>query len=93
MQTIIILLAIVLILSGIDFKKLYNYISTKQNTNPSEQTDYISQNEDTSIDKPDLVDVVSQWEQFKNTCELLELKDAVQKLDEIFPMLIKAEKE
>lgn len=93
MQTIIILLAIVLILSGIDFKKLYNYISTKQNANPSEQTDYISQNEDASIDKPDLVDVVSQWEQFKNTCELLELKDAVQKLDDIFPMLIKAEKE
>lgn len=93
MQLIIILLAVVLILSGVDFKKLYNYVPSKQSTNSPERINSELEHEDVHIDKPDLVDVVSQWEQFKNTCEALELKDAVQKLDEIFPMLIKAEKE
>ena len=37
-----------------------------------------------------LVELVEDWEIFKQSCEDNNLADAVAKLDEIFPMLIKA---
>lgn len=90
-QILLLVVAVGIVVSSIDFKKLYNNIQNKElkQTEASVDTQTTNDHED----KIELVDVVSLWEEFKNVCEKLELKDAVVKLDEIFPMLIKAEKE
>jgi hypothetical protein len=42
--------------------------------------------------KDNLVEIVQKWQVLKDACEENNLSEAVTKLDEIFPMLIKVDK-
>lgn len=48
--------------------------------------------ENSESDKDDLIDIVRKWDSLRDACEKSGLNDAVVKLDEIFPVLIKVEK-
>lgn len=45
-----------------------------------------------SDDSDDLIEVVKKWDDLKDACEKHGLTEAVTKLNEIFPVLIKVEK-
>lgn len=88
-QIIIIGVAALLILTSVDFSSLFNTIKgSLPKSNPSPKTVVTP----VSDGKDDLVEVVKKWDDLKETCESLGLKDAVDKLNEIFPVLIKVDK-
>lgn len=71
------LLALIL-LSYIDFSFLLKFFSRNIEVNkPSGKTD-------------GLIEIVSKWDDFRSICIANNLNSAVEKLDEIFPMLIKS---
>ena len=80
-QLIFLFLGIIVILSSLDFSTLLQ--GAKQNIkSPTVQID----------DKNALVNIVQKWEILKDSCKENNLTEAVAKLDEIFPMLIKVDK-
>jgi hypothetical protein len=92
-QLIFIGLGIIMVLSSIDFSALFKKVQNKVHKvdipnlmpSPSPATPVIET-------KDSLVEIVQKWQQFKDACEENKLTEAVTKLDEIFPMLIKVEK-
>ena len=91
-QIILLGLGIVLILSSFDFSSLLKRIEKKAseidipNITPTPAPI-------APVDtKDNLVEIVQKWQSFKDACEENNLSEAVIKLDEIFPMLIKVDK-
>jgi len=92
-QLIFIGLGIVIALSSFDFSALMKKVQKKVHEvdipnlipSPSPVAPVIET-------KDSLVEIVQKWQQFKDACEENKLTEAVTKLDEIFPMLIKVEK-
>jgi hypothetical protein len=88
-QIIFLALGIVVILSSFDFSSLLKRLEKKvseidiptpvPSPAPAETKD-------------NLVEIVQKWQVLKDACEENSLSEAVIKLDEIFPMLIKADK-
>lgn len=85
-QLIFLGLGIIIVLSSIDFSSLLNRIEKKV-----KEVDAINP---TSIivRKDSLVEIVQKWQTLKDACLESKLTEAVNKLDEIFPMLIKVDK-
>jgi hypothetical protein len=93
-QIIFLGLGIVMILSAFDFSSLLKKIQQKANNidipniTPSPAPAPI-----VPVDtKDNLVEIVQKWQVLKDACEENNLSEAVTKLDEIFPMLIKVDK-
>lgn len=93
-QIIFVGLGIVMILSAFDFSSVLKKIQQKANNidmpniTPAPVPVPI-----TPVDtKDNLVEIVQKWQLFKDACEENNLSEAVTKLDEIFPMLIKVDK-
>lgn len=93
-QIIFLGLGIIMILSSFDFSSLLKKIEQKANNidipniTPTPVPVPI-----TPVDtKDNLVEIVQKWQLFKDACEENNLSEAVTKLDEIFPMLIKVDK-
>lgn len=83
-QLIFLGLGIIVILSSLDFSTLLNKLEQKAketDTSPSP-----------IVYKDNLVDIVQKWQTLKDACSASKLTEAVNKLDEIFPMLIKVDK-
>lgn len=88
-QIIIIGVAVLLILSSVDLSSFFKNIKDSlPKTNPSPKPAVVPG----ADHKDDLVEVVKKWDDLKETCESLGLKEAVDKLNEIFPVLIKVDK-
>lgn len=88
-QIIIIGVAALLILSSVDLSSFFKNIKNSlPKTNPSPKPTVVP----VADHKDDLVEVVKKWDDLKETCESLGLKEAVDKLNEIFPVLIKVDK-
>ena len=93
-QIIFLGLGIIIILSSFDFSSLLKKIQQKANNidipdiTPSPAPAPI-----VPVDtKDNLVEIVQKWQALKDACEENNLSEAVTKLDEIFPMLIKVDK-
>ena len=71
-----------MILSSIDLSAIYKLVDRKEPivTPPN-----------SSKSNDDLILVVTKWSEFKDICVKNNLTDAVTKLDEIFPTLIKVD--
>lgn len=85
-QIIFLVLGAVIILSSFDFSSILNKIEGKVKevnvvTPPSP-----------ALRKDSLVEIVQKWQVLKDACQESNLTDAVTKLDEIFPVLIKVDK-
>ena len=93
-QIIFLGLGIVMILSSFDFSSLLKKIEQKANKiDIPNITPFPSPTPTTPVDTRDnLVEIVQKWQLFKDACEENNLSEAVTKLDEIFPMLIKVDK-
>jgi hypothetical protein len=72
----------------IDFKKLLNQNTVKENLANSDEVIEL----DNSTKKDSLSDIVSSWEKLKNICKQNNLSEAEKKLEEIFPLLVKKDK-
>lgn len=71
-----------MILSSIDLSAIYKLVDRKESVvTPS----------NSSKSNDDLILVVTKWSEFKDICVKNNLTDAVTKLDEIFPTLIKVD--
>jgi hypothetical protein len=88
-QIIFLGLGVVLILSSFDFSSLVKRLEKKAgeidipNITPTPAPINTRDN---------LVEIVQKWQVLKDACEENNLSEAVIKLDEIFPMLIKVDK-
>lgn len=83
-QLIFLGLGIIVILSSLDFSAILNKLEQKAketDTSPSP-----------IVYKDSLVEIVQKWQTLKDACSESKLTEAVNKLDEIFPMLIKVDK-
>ena len=90
-QIIILGVGLLIVLSSVDFSSLFKAIKNSlPKQNPSIKP--VINVEAVENSKEDLVEVVKKWDDLKDTCESLGLKEAVDKLNEIFPMLIKVDK-
>ena len=85
-QLIFLGLGVAMVLSSLDFSSLLNRIEKKVN-----KTDVINPPL-IVIRKDNLVEIVQKWQTLKDACLESKLTEAVNKLDEIFPMLIKVDK-
>jgi hypothetical protein len=91
-QIIFLGLGIIVILSSFDFSSFLRKIEDKANKidipnvipSPSPTVPIKA--------KDNLVEVVQKWQCLKDACEQNKLTEAITKLDEIFPMLIKVDK-
>ena len=93
-QLIILGIGAVIILTSVDFTSLFNSV---KNSIPEAPKPTPSPTPKPSApvvveEKDDLVKIVKKWDDLKDTCEELGLNEAVEKLNEIFPMLIKVDK-
>ena len=93
-QLIILGIGVVIVLTSVDFTSLFNSI---KNSIPEVPKPAPVPTPRPSVpvvveEKDDLVEVVKKWDDLKDTCEELGLNEAVEKLNEIFPMLIKVDK-
>jgi len=79
-QLIILGIGILIVLTSIDFSYIKNAITTSAPAKPLPVTN------------DELVSIVQKWQALKTSCEKNKLTEASNKLDEIFPMLIKTEK-
>lgn len=81
-QLIFLGLGVIMILSSIDLSAIYKLVDRKEPivTPPN-----------SSKSNDDLILVVTKWSEFKDICVKNNLTDAVTKLDEIFPTLIKVD--
>lgn len=98
-QILFLVIGVFFVITSIDFSKIKNFfISIKIPKIFTSNSEYKPDNFDIDIPAepteyaPDLIDVVKKWSNFKDVCLELGLKEAVDKLDEIFPILIKVEK-
>lgn len=81
-QLIFLGLGVIMILSSIDLSAIYKLVDRKESVvTPS----------NSSKSNDDLILVVTKWSEFKDICVKNNLTDAVTKLDEIFPTLIKVD--
>jgi len=88
-QIIFLALGIVVILSSFDFSSLLKRLEKKV----SEIDIPTPAPSPTPVEtKDNLVEIVQKWQVLKDACEENSLSEAVIKLDEIFPMLIKVDK-
>jgi hypothetical protein len=88
-QIIFLALGIVVILSSFDFSSLLKRLEKKV----SEIDIPTPVPSPTPVEtKDNLVEIVQKWQVLKDACEENSLSEAVIKLDEIFPMLIKVDK-
>lgn len=85
-QLIFLGLGITMILSSLDFSSLLNKIEKKI------KEAYIINSSSIVSRKDNLVEIVQKWQALKDACVESKLTEAVNKLDEIFPMLIKVDK-
>jgi len=93
-QLIILGIGVVIVLTSVDITSLFNSI---KNSIPEVPKPAPVPTPKPSVpvvveEKDDLVEVVKKWDDLKDTCEELGLNEAVEKLNEIFPMLIKVDK-
>lgn len=82
-QLIFLGLGVIMILSSVDLSAIYKLAEMK-NTNIVTPPKTVASNDD-------LILVVTKWSEFKDICVKNNLTEAVTKLDEIFPMLIKVD--
>lgn len=80
-QLVFLGLGAAMILSSLDLSFLTKLVDKKPQVSPPKQV--------TSND--DLILVVTKWSEFKDICVKNNLTEAVSKLDEIFPTLIKVD--
>ena len=92
-QLIFLGLGVIVILSSFDFSSLLKRLEKKAseidipNIIPTPAPVPVPVNT-----KDNLVEIVQKWQVLKDACEENNLSEAVIKLDEIFPMLIKVDK-
>lgn len=94
LQIIIIAIGVLIVLSSFDFNSIKQYLTQNKPTpQPQVVTPPVAPVKVEVVNhKDDLVQVVQKWDDLKDTCDQLGLKEAVDKLNEIFPMLIKVDK-
>lgn len=97
-QIVILGIGVLIVLSSVDLSALFNKVKESFKSNPNGYqpvpTPKVVPAPPVSPvqEKDDLVEVVKKWDDLKDTCESLGLNEAVEKLNEIFPMLIKVNK-
>ena len=97
-QVVILGIGVLIVLTSVDLSTLFNKVKDSLKTNPDGYQPVPTPKVNTVPpsnpiqEKDDLVEVVKKWDDLKDTCESLGLNEAVEKLNEIFPMLIKVDK-
>jgi hypothetical protein len=97
-QIIILGVGVLIVLTSFDLKSLFNKAKESLKANPDGYQPVPTPKTVTVPpvspvqEKDDLVEVVKKWDDLKETCAVLGLNEAVEKLNEIFPMLIKVDK-
>ena len=90
-QIIFLSLGIIVILSSFDFSSLLKRLEKK--ASEIDIPNIIPAPAPVAVNTRDnLVEIVQKWQVLKDACEENSLSEAVIKLDEIFPMLIKVDK-
>jgi hypothetical protein len=90
-QIIFLGLGLAIILSSFDFSSLLKKLEKK--ASEIDIPNIIPTPAPTPVEtKDNLVEIVQKWQVLKDACEENNLSEAVVKLDEIFPMLIKVDK-
>jgi hypothetical protein len=92
-QIIFLSLGIIVILSSFDFSSLLKRLEKKASEIDIPNIIPTPAPSPTPVEtKDNLVEIVQKWQVLKDACEENSLNEAVIKLDEIFPMLIKVDK-
>ena len=97
-QVVILGVGVLIVLSSVDLSALFSKVIESLKTNPDGYQPVPTPKTVTVPpvspveEKDDLVEVVKKWDDLKDTCESLGLNEAVEKLNEIFPMLIRVDK-
>lgn len=86
-QLIIIAIGALLVITSIDLSQFKSYLKDSSIPVPQQPVKPINPPVEDG-----LVSIVQKWKSLKEICEKNNLKEASEKLDEIFPMLIKVEK-
>lgn len=76
-QYIYIALFVLIVLSYLDFSPIFKFFQSTSTPNVIPQ------------ERDSLIEIVEKWDDLRNICSKNNLNSAVEKLDEIFPMLIK----
>lgn len=97
-QIIILGMGVLIVLTSLDFLAIFNKFKKSLESSynghqpvPTPKTVTVPPVSPVE-EKDDLVEVVKKWDDLKDTCESLGLNEAVEKLNEIFPMLIRVDK-
>jgi hypothetical protein len=89
-QFILLAIAAFITLTSFDLKPLFSAIKSKLSSiKVPDKIDFPT--EVVGADEDNLIDVVKKWDALKDACEAQGLTEAVSKLNEIFPVLIKVE--
>ena len=83
-----------ILLTSFDLSPVWNVIKGLASRVKTPQTPPLKSEDDHLIENEydnDLLDVVKKWNDLRIVCEKLDLTEAVNKLDEIFPVLIKVD--
>jgi len=92
-QMIFLGLGLAVILSSFDFSSLLKKLEKKASEIDIPNIIPTPSPSPTPVEtKDNLVEIVQKWQVLKDACEENSLSEAVIKLDEIFPMLIKVDK-
>ena len=92
-QLIFLGLGVIVILSSFDFSSLLKRLEKKASEIDIPNIIPTPVPSPTPVEtKDNLVEIVQKWQVLKDACEENSLSEAVIKLDEIFPMLIKVDK-
>jgi hypothetical protein len=92
-QMIFLGLGLAVILSSFDFSSLLKKLEKKASEIDIPNITPTPVPSPTPVEtKDNLVEIVQKWQVLKDACEENSLNEAVIKLDEIFPMLIKVDK-
>jgi hypothetical protein len=86
--------ALVILSYFVNFKELFTKMSSSQPLEkPIDQTINIPDVAVSGTSSPKLSDIVHQWEKLKTMCQFYRLGEADQKLEEVFPLFIKRDKQ
>lgn len=98
LQLVLLCVAAFLVLPTINFSQILSGIKSliaKQTVSNSETNNKSNSNDGNGNNNDDdgFIEIVKMWDNLKDACKKQELTEAVAKLDEIFPVLIKVEKQ
>ena len=80
-----------IVLTSFDLTPIWNFVKNKVSSVKMPTVEDLSIGSDAVEAEDPLIDIIIKWSALKDSCEAEGLTDAVNRLNEIFPVLIKPE--